>query len=86
MLKKDRKIANLTQMVKNRDEIIARLQGQKDEMKLENRVLAEENKNGNKAIMVLDELNKLINCNKYNNNEIVFRKIKELVTDWKSNN
>jgi len=84
--KKDRKIANLTQMVENRDEIITRLQIQKDELKAENTILITENKIGNKAIITLDELNKLINCNKYSNNEILFRKIKELVTDYQSIN
>ena len=84
--KKDRKIANLTQMVKNREEVITRLQIQKDELKAENTILIKENKTGNKARIALDELDKLINCNKYSNNEIIFRKIKELVTDYQSIN
>lgn len=86
MSKTDRKIANLNQMVINRDEVIGRLQAQKDDLKAENKILIKENQIGNKAIIVLDELNKLINCNKYSNNEIIFRKIKELVTDYQSIN
>lgn len=84
MFKKDRKIANLTQMVRNRDEIIERLQSQKEEFKMENKILLEENKVGNTAVVVLDELYKLVNCNKYSNEGIVFGKIKELVNDYQS--
>lgn len=84
--KKDRKIANLTQMVENRDEIITRLQIQKDELKAENTILIKENKIGNKAIITLEEIAKLARGNKYGNEKIFFDNIKELVTDYQSNN
>jgi len=84
--KKDRKIANLTQMVENRDEIITRLQIQKDELKAENTILITENKIGNKAIITLEEIAKLARGNKYGNEKIFFDNIKELVTDYQSNN
>lgn len=79
--KKDRKIANLTQMVENRDEIITRLQIQKDELKAENTILIAENKIGNKAIITLEEIAKLARGNKYGNEKIFFDNIKELIRE-----
>ena len=84
--RKDRRIANYKQMIENRDEVIEKLQGQKDELKAENEILIEENKVGNKAIMLIEEIDKLIRCNKYSNEKVFLNKIKELVTDFQSNN
>lgn len=79
MSRKDRRIANQKAMINNRDILIGDLQA-------ENQILKEENKKGNEAITILEEVYKLTTCNKYNNEESVFNKIKELVDDHQSIN
>lgn len=84
--RKDRKIANQKAMIKNRDKLIGDLKTKIDSLNEEHKILFEENKKGNQAIITLEEVYKLAVCNKYNNEKAILDRIKELVADYQSNN
>ena len=86
MSRKDRRIANQKVMIEHRDELIADLQTKIDRLNEEHKIIIKENETGNKAITILEEVYKLTICNKYNNEEVIFNKIKELVDDYQSIN
>ena len=83
LTKKDRKIKNQEVMIHNRDILIR-------DMQKENVALYEENKD---LRFEFEESNELINrierflkSNKYNNEKAVINKIKELISDYHSQN
>lgn len=59
-------------------------------LNLENKALYEEIKilreESNEATDLINNINNLANCNKYNSEKIILDKIKELVSDYQSNN
>lgn len=84
--RKDRRIANQKAMINNRDKLIGDLKTEIDRLNEEHKILCEENKKGNQAIITLEKVYKLAVCNKYNNEKVILDKIKELVADYQSNN
>lgn len=81
LFKKDRKIRNLEVMIKNRDILIGDMEKQAKALYEENKDLRFENEERGELIMKIE---KLVNSNKYNNEEIFLSKIKELVHDYQS--
>lgn len=81
--KKDRKIANLTAMVENRDSIIEQLKERKDIYKNTAEYQREELARRDAFIKRIENL---LSANKYNNEKAVLEKIKELVDDYQSIN
>ena len=83
LTKKDRKILNQKSMVHNRDILIK-------DMEEQVKVLHEENKNLRFEIEeqrdLISRIERLVNSNKYNNEKAIFSKIKELISDYQSQN
>ena len=88
--RKDRKIANQKAMIKNRDILIKDLMKIKTELKEENLVVHNENKElrfeNEEQKELMERIIKLVSCNKYNNEKAILDKMKELVEDYQSNN
>lgn len=88
--RKDRKIANQKAMIKNRDILIKDLMKIKTELKEENLVVHNENKElrfeNEEQKELMERISKLVSCNKYNNEKAILDKMKELVEDYQSNN
>jgi hypothetical protein len=83
LFKKDRKILNQKSMIHNRDILIK-------DMEEQVKVLHEENKNLRFEIEeqrdLISRIERLVNSNKYNNEKAIFSKIKELISDYQSQN
>lgn len=83
LFKKDRKILNQKSMRHNRDILIK-------DMEEQVKVLHEENKNLRFEIEeqrdLISRIERLVNSNKYNNEKAIFSKIKELISDYQSQN
>ncbi len=83
LFKKDRKILNQKSMIHNRDILIK-------DMEEQVKVLHEENKNLRFEIEeqrdLISRIERLVNSNKYNNEKAILSKIKELISDYQSQN
>ena len=75
--RKDRQIANLSQMIINRDKLIDTLQERKEYYKSMSESQREDIKEYEETLKAIEDLAK---SNNYNNAETVLGKIKELVT------
>ena len=88
--KKDRTIKNQKIMIENRDDLIADLERKIELQKQENLALYKENKElrseNEKQRKFASKIERLVNSNKYNNEKVVLRKLKELVKDYLSIN
>ena len=86
--RKDRKIANQKAMIKNRDKFIGDLMKAKAELKEENLAVHNENKNLRAEIDsvkdCLNEIEKELNKQQYNNIENLKNKIKSILKTAKS--
>lgn len=83
MLKKDRQIANQKAMIENRDKLIKDLQGQKIYYKEMSSQQRQENDFLRKIILKVEDLT---TQNTYNNEQIILRKIKEVIQSANENN
>lgn len=90
LFKKDRKIRNLEVMISNRDKLIGDMEEQASFLYKEKQQLKEENEDLryeiDEAKDVIRRINDLMTCNQYNNNEVLKRKIIELISDFHSQN
>lgn len=87
--KKDRKIANQKAMIENRNKLIDNQTIRIEQLKEENIVVHNENKDLRFEIEeqndLIKEIIKLTEINSYNNEQAIFSKIRELVNDYQSN-
>ncbi len=83
MFKKDRQIANQKAMIENRDKLIKDLQGQKIYYKEMSSQQRQENDFLRKIILKVEDLT---TQNTYNNEQIILRKIKEVIQSANENN
>lgn len=81
--KKDRKIKNQEAMIHNRDILIGDMEKQAKALYEENKELRFEFEENNELIKRIE---KLVSSNKYNNEKAVINKIKELISDYHSQN
>lgn len=83
LTKKDKKILNQKSMIHNRDILIK-------DMEEQVKVLHEENKDLRFEIEeqrdLISRIERLVNSNKYNNEKAILSKIKELISDYQSQN
>lgn len=90
MFKKDRKLENQKAMIKNRDILIGNLERKNEELTKENLAVYEENKDlrfeNDEQSDLIKRIEKLVNSNKYNNEKAALSKIKELISDFDSQN
>ena len=83
LTKKDRKIANQEAMIDNRNKLIKDLQEQKNYYKEMSSQQRQENDFLRKIILKVEELT---TQNTYNNEQIILRKIKEVIQSANENN
>lgn len=83
LTKKDRKILNQKSMIHNRDILIRDMEDQAKVLHEENKDLRFENEEQSDLIKRIETL---VNSNKYNNEKAVLSKIKELISDYHSQN
>lgn len=83
LTKKDRKIANQEAMIDNRNKLIKDLQEQKNYYKEMSWQQRQENDFLRKIILKVEELT---TQNTYNNEQIILRKIKEVIQSANENN
>lgn len=83
MFKKDRQIANQKAMIENRDKLIKDLQEQKIYYKEMSSQQRQENDFLRKIILKVEDLT---TQNTYNNEQIILRKIKEVIQSANENN
>jgi len=83
LTKKDRKIANQEAMIDNRNKLIKDLQEQKNYYKEMSWQQRQENDFLRKIILKVEELT---TQNTYNNEQIILRKIKEVIQSANGNN
>lgn len=82
-IRKDRKIRNQKAMIENRDILIKDMEEQTKVLHEENKDLRFENEEQRDLI---SRIERLVNSNKYNNEKAVLSKIKELISDYQSQN
>lgn len=81
--KKDRKIKNQEAMIRNRDILIRDMERQAQSLYEENKEIRFELEESEELIKRIE---RLISSNKYNNEKAVLDKIKELISDYHSQN
>ena len=81
--RKDRKIRNQKAMIESRDILIKDMEEQTKVLHEENKDLRFENEEQRDLI---SRIERLVNSNKYNNEKAVLSKIKELISDYQSQN
>ena len=81
--KKDRKIKNQAVMISNRDILIRDMERQAQSLYEENKEIRFELEESEELIKRIE---RLISSNKYNNEKAVLDKIKELISDYHSQN
>lgn len=89
LFKKDRKIRNLEVMISNRDKLIKDMEEQASFSYKEKQQLKEENADLryeiDEAKDVIRRINTVVTKNKYENEEVLKKTIKELSSDYQSN-
>lgn len=90
LTRKDRKIKNQKTMIKNRNILIADLQKKNEEISNENIAIHEENKElrfeNEEQKELIDRITRIAAANTYNNEKAILSKIKELISDYQSQN
>ena len=88
--RKDRRIANQKAMIQNRDILIKDLMKIKTELKEENLAVHNENKDlrfeNEEQRELIDGIKRIATSNAYNNEKAILGKIKELISDFDSQN
>ena len=87
---KAKKKENYEAMIENRNVLIADLQKKNEELSNENIAIYEENKElrfeNDEQIELIDKITKIATANSYNNEKAILGKIKELISDYQSQN
>lgn len=90
LTKKDRKILNQKSMIHNRDILIEDMQKKNEELSNENIAVHEENKDlrfeNEEQKELIDRISRIAAANTYNNEKAILGKIKELISDYQSQN
>lgn len=90
LTRKDRKIKNQEAKIENRNILIADLQKKNEELSNENIVVYEENKDlrfeNEEQRELIDRIKRIATSNAYNNEKAILGKIKELISDYQSQN
>lgn len=88
--KKDKKILNQKSMRHNRDILIEDMQKKNEELSNENIAVHEENKDlrfeNEEQKELIDRISRIATANTYNNEKAILGKIKELISDYQSQN
>lgn len=80
LLKSSRRaLRNAETKIESRNTIIADMEKQAEELYEENKDLRHENE---EQLDLIRKINKLLSCNKYNNERSILNKIKELISDF----
>lgn len=87
---KTKKKENYEAMIENRNVLIADLQKKNEELSNENIAIYEENKElrfeNDEQKELIDRITKIATANSYNNEKAILGKIKELISDYQSQN
>ena len=87
---KAKKKENYEAMIENRNVLIADLQKKNEELSNENIAIYEENKElrfeNDEQKELIDRITKIATANSYNNEKAILGKIKELISDYQSQN
>ena len=87
---KAKKKENYEAMIENRNVLIADLQKKNEELSNENIAIYEENKElrfeNDEQIELIDRITRVATANAYNNEKVILSKIKELISDYQSQN
>ena len=83
LTKKDKIILNQKTMIKNRDILIGNMEEQAEVLHNENKALRFELEESEELIK---RIGRLVSSNMYNNEKAILNKIKELVSDYHSQN
>ena len=87
---KAKKKENYEAMIENRNVLIADLQKKNEELSNENIAIYEENKKlrfeNDEQKELIDRITKIATANSYNNEKAILGKIKELISDYQSQN
>ena len=87
---KAKKKENYEAMIENRNVLIADLQNKNEELSNENIAIYEENKElrfeNDEQKELIDRITKIATANSYNNEKAILGKIKELISDYQSQN
>jgi cell division protein FtsB len=90
LTRKDRKIKNQEAKIENRNILIADLQKKNEELSNENIAVYEENKDlrfeNEEQRELIDRIKRIATSNAYNNEKAILGKIKELISDFDSQN
>lgn len=90
LTKKDKKILNQKSMIHNRDILIEDMQKKNEELSNENIAVHEENKDlrfeNEEQKELIDRISRIAAANTYNNEKAILGKIKELISDYQSQN
>lgn len=90
LTKKDKKILNQKTMIHNRDILIEDMQKKNEELSNENIAVHEENKDlrfeNEEQKELIDRISRIATANTYNNEKAILGKIKELISDYQSQN
>lgn len=90
LTKKDKKILNQKSMIHNRDILIEDMQKKNEELSNENIAVHEENKDlrfeNEEQKELIDRISRIATSNTYNNEKAILGKIKELISDYQSQN
>lgn len=90
LTRKDRKIKNQEAKIENRNILIADLQKKNEELSNENIAVHEENKDlrfeNEEQKKLIDRIARVATSNAYNNEKAILSKIKELISDYQSQN
>ena len=90
LTRKDRKIKNQEAKIENRNILIADLQKKNKELSNENIAVHEENKDlrfeNEEQGELIDRIARVATSNAYNNEKAILSKIKELISDYQSQN
>lgn len=90
LTKKDKKILNQKSMIHNIDILIEDMQKKNEELSNENIAVHEENKDlrfeNEEQKELIDRISRIATANTYNNEKAILGKIKELISDYQSQN
>ena len=90
LTRKDRKIKKQEAKIENRNILIADLQKKNEELSNENIAVYEENKDlrfeNEEQKELIDRIKRIATSNAYNNEKAILGKIKELISDFDSQN
>ena len=90
LTRKDRKIKNQEAKIENRNILILDLQKKNEELSNENIAVHEENKDlrfeNEEQGELIDRIARVATSNAYNNEKAILSKIKELISDYQSQN